>query len=339
MRKKGASWKRVVLTILAVVFGVILALMIGATIFLNAMLNKIQRVDKVLPTLSLSEIESIENETDPDLPEDYEELDPNDVTMPSEDAELIENEDHIINILLIGQDNFGGIRSRSDSMILCTVNTEEKTLLMTSFLRDMYIDIPDYNGKSYQDNRLNTCYMYGGSGLLCEALKQNFGVQVDHTIEVDFSRFASIVNVMGGVGIELTAAEANHLEDGLVPGYNVLNGSQALAYARIRALDSDFGRTNRQRKVINALLDKARDMDLNQKKGLIDTVFPLVSTDMTNAEIITYAITFFPILKDLQVTSQAIPAQGTYRSAYVRGMAVLLPDYEANRKILQDTLK
>ena len=339
MRKKKTSWQRTVLTVLAVVFGVILALMIGATIFINAMLNKIPRVDKVESTLSLSEIESIANETDPDLPDDYEEMDPDDVTMPSEDAELIEKEDHIINILLIGQDNYGGIRSRSDSMILCTVNLDQKTLLMTSFLRDMYIDIPEYNGKSYEDNRLNTCYMYGGSGLLCEALKLNFGVQVDHTIEVDFSRFASIVNVMGGVGIELTTAEANHLKNGAVPGYNVLNGSQALAYARIRKLDSDFGRTNRQRKVIEALLGKVKDMDLNQIKDLINTVFPLVSTDMTNAEIITYAITFFPILKDLQITSQAIPAQGTYRSAYIRGMAVILPDYEANRKILQETLK
>lgn len=339
MRKKKTSWQRTVLTVLAVVFGVILALMIGATIFINAMLNKIPRVDKVESTLSLSEIESIANETDPDLPDDYEEMDPDDVTMPSEDAELIEKEDHIINILLIGQDNYGGVRSRSDSMILCTVNLDQKTLLMTSFLRDMYIDIPEYNGKSYEDNRLNTCYMYGGSGLLCEALKQNFGVQVDHTIEVDFSRFASIVNVMGGVGIELTTAEANHLKNGAVPGYNVLNGSQALAYARIRKLDSDFGRTNRQRKVIEALLGKVKDMDLNQIKDLINTVFPLVSTDMTNAEIITYAITFFPILKDIKVTSQAIPAQGTYRSAYIRGMAVLLPDFEANRKILQETLK
>ena len=339
MNNRKSSWKRVVLTILAVVFGIILALMIGATIFINAMLNKIPRVDKVDSTLSLAEIESIENETDPDLPDDYEEMDPNDVTMPSEDAELIEKEDHIINILLIGQDNYGGVRSRSDSMILCTVNLDQKTLLMTSFLRDMYIDIPEYNGKSYEDNRLNTCYMYGGSGLLCEALKQNFGVQVDHTIEVDFSRFASIVNVMGGVGIELTTAEANHLKNGAVPGYNVLNGSQALAYARIRKLDSDFGRTNRQRKVIEALLGKVKDMDLNQIKDLINTVFPLVSTDMTNAEIITYAITFFPILKDIKVTSQAIPAQGTYRSAYIRGMAVLLPDFEANRKILQETLK
>ena len=339
MNNRKSSWKRVVLTILAVVFGIILALMIGATIFINAMLNKIPRVDKVDSTLSLAEIESIENETDPDLPDDYEEMDSNDVTMPSEDAELIEKEDHIINILLIGQDNYGGVRSRSDSMILCTVNLDQKTLLMTSFLRDMYIDIPEYNGKSYEDNRLNTCYMYGGSGLLCEALKQNFGVQVDHTIEVDFSRFASIVNVMGGVGIELTTAEANHLKNGAVPGYNVLNGSQALAYARIRKLDSDFGRTNRQRKVIEALLGKVKDMDLNQIKDLINTVFPLVSTDMTNAEIITYAITFFPILKDIKVTSQAIPAQGTYRSAYIRGMAVLLPDFEANRKILQETLK
>lgn len=341
MEKKRPSWKKVLLTILVVILALILALLIGATVVINALLNKIPRVDKVEPTLSMAEIESIESETDPDLPEGtYETVNPEDIEMPSEGAELIEKEDHIINILLIGQDTRGGgIRSRSDSMILCTVNVKEKTLLMTSFLRDLYVDIPDHNGISYQDNRLNVCYMYGGMEMLNKALEMNFGVQVDHNIEVDFSRFSAIIDTMGGVGISLTPAEAAHLGGGLVPGYNLLNGSQALSYSRIRYLDSDFGRTNRQRTVMKALLEQVRYMDLSQITALIDTLFPLITTDMTNAEIVTYAVTCFPILKDLTVSTQHIPAEGAYHATYVRGMSVLIPDFEANRKLLQDTLK
>ncbi len=340
MDKKRTSWKRVLLTVLAVLLGLIFALLIGATIVINAVLNKIPRVDRVEATLSLAEIESIENETDPDLPEGtYETMDPEDIQMPSE-AEVIEQEDHIINILLIGQDKRGGtMRSRSDSMILCTVNLEKKTLLMTSFLRDLYVDLPDHNGVSFQDNRLNTCYMYGGMEMLNNALELNFGVHVDHNIEVDFSGFSSIIDIMGGVGICLTPQEAGHLGGGLKEGYNLLNGEQALSYSRIRALDSDFGRTNRQRTVMISLLEQVRYMNIDQLTALINTVFPLVTTDMTNAEIIAYAISCFPILKDLTVSTQYIPAQGTYNATFVRGMSVLIPDFEANRKILRDTLK
>ena len=339
MKKKKSVW-RVLLTVLAVLLGLVLAVAIGATIVINALLNKIPRVDKVEYTLSLAEIESIESETDPDLPEGaYEALAPEDIEMPG-DAEAIENEDHIINILLIGQDKRGGTqRSRSDSMILCTVNLENKTLMMTSFLRDLYVDIPDYNGVSYQDNRLNVCYMYGGMEMLDTALEMNFGVHVDYNIEVDFAGFSSIIDVMGGVGICLTRMEAEHMGGGLKEGYNLLNGEQALSYARIRAIDSDFGRTNRQRTVMISLLEQVRYLNIDQLIALINVVFPMVTTDMSNADIISAAISFFPLLQDLKVTTQYIPAEGAYHATFVRGMSVLIPDFEANRKLLQDTLK
>ena len=340
MEKKKPSFLKVLLIILAVIVGIVLAVGIGATIVINALLNKIPRVDKVEYTLSLAEIESIESETDPDLPEgEYETVAPEDIEMPDE-ADKIEEEDHIVNILLIGQDKRGGTqRSRSDSMILCTVNIKEKTLVMTSFLRDLYVDIPDHNGISYQDNRLNVCYMYGGMEMLNKALEMNFGVHVDYNFEVDFAGFSSIIDIMGGVGICLTRMEAEHMACGLKEGFNILNGEQALDYARIRAIDSDFGRTNRQRTVMLSLLEQVKRMNIDQILALIDVVFPLVTTDMTNAEIVSAAISFFPLLQEIKVTTQYIPAEGAYHATFVRGMSVLIPDFEANRKILQDTLK
>ena len=300
-------------------------------------LGKINRVDGTEETLSQAEIDAIENETDP--PEELAgELEEHDGVL-DEDADLIETEDHIINILLIGQDRRPGeSRARSDSMILCTIDTQEKTMVMTSFLRDLYVDIPDWKGRTYQDNRLNACYAFGGMGMLDLALEKNFGVQVDHNLEVDFSGFEEIIRIFGGVTINLTKAEANYLGGGLKEGTNFLNPEQALTYSRIRYLDSDFGRTNRQRNVLTALFNSIKTMNSDQLSQLINKILPMITTDMTNADITGYMVKLIPILPELEITTQHIPASGTYKSCYVRGMAVLVPDLEANRAILRETL-
>ena len=300
-------------------------------------LGKINRVDGAEETLSQAEIDAIENETDPseELAGELEEHD----GVLDEDADLIEKGDHIINILLIGQDRRPGeSRARSDSMVLCTIDTQQKTLVMTSFLRDLYVDIPDWKGRTYQDNRLNACYAFGGMGMLDLALEKNFGVQVDHNLEVDFSGFEEIIRIFGGVTINLTKAEANYLGGGLKEGTNFLNPEQALAYSRIRYLDSDFGRTNRQRNVLTALFNSIKTMNSDQLSKLINNILPMITTDMTNADITGYMVKLIPILPELEITTQHIPASGTYKSCYVRGMAVLVPDLEANRAILRETL-
>lgn len=336
--KKKSTGKRIALIIVCVVLALILLLMIAGSIWVNSVLNRLNRPEDV--TLPDEEIENILNETDP-VEEDFtgEVIDPEDIQMPDAPADEIETADHIINILLIGQDrreNQG--RQRSDAMILCTINTENKTLVMTSFLRDLYVQLPQWNEKNYQDNRLNTTYAIGGMGMLDECLKQNFGVQVDHNIEVDFSGFEDIIDLVGGVDIELTAAEAGKVGGGAKAGMNHLNGEQALNYARIRKLDSDFGRTNRQRKVLTALLAQAKHMSLTQMNNLVNGIIPLITTDMSNGDILGYVMEFFPLLSDLEVTTQYIPAEGTYQGASVRGMSVLIPDMEANRQILRDTI-
>ncbi len=339
MNSNKKTGKRVAMTVLCVLLALVLLVLLAGTVWYFSILNRINRPGSE-PTLSDDQVHDILNETDP-ADEDFtgEVVDPGDITMPSQPADLIEAEDHIINILLIGQDRRKGEgRQRSDAMILCTINKEKKTLVMTSFLRDLYIQLPAWNGKIYQDNRINTTYAIGGMGMLNEALKQNFGVHVDHNIEVDFSGFEEIIDLVGGVDLELTAAEAGQVGGGAQAGMNHLNGEQALNYARIRKLDSDFGRTNRQRKVLSALLEQAKHMSLPQMNRLINGIIPLITTDMSNGDITGYVIDLFPLLTSLEVTTQYIPAEGAYKLASVRGMSVLIPDMEANRKLLQDTL-
>lgn len=340
--KKKSRYMRIPLIILSVFLALVILVGVGATVMVTQTMNLINRDTSVQETLSVEEIEVILQETEP---EDEEftgvELSEEEVVLDNENVELLgqDSEDEMINILLIGQDrreNQG--RQRSDSMILCTVNLDEKTLVMTSFLRDTYVTIPTWNGKNYANNRLNVNYAIGGMGMLDKCLEENFGVMVDYNLEVDFSGFTKIVDTMGGVDIELTKAEAGYLEDGLKAGMNHLNGKQALSYSRIRKLDNDFGRTNRQRTVLLALLNKARSMSLKDISGLITTVLPMITTDMSNGDMLEVAAKIVPILPELQVTTQHIPAEGTYTYASIHGMSVLVPDLEVNRQILKDTI-
>ena len=341
-QKKKRGW---CLPVLLVLLALLVLMIAAVAIGYNAILNKIPRVDEENEmTLSEEEILAIEQETDPveELPEDatiVEEEEIEEITAPPQEEIILENDDHIINILLIGQDRRPGEgRQRSDSMILCTINTQKKTLVMTSFLRDLYVDIPTWNGRTYMDNRLNACYVFGGMGMLDAALKQNFGVQVDHNIEVDFSGFQDIIELFGGVNMYLTKAEANYLGLGTAEGSYYLDSEQALRYARIRKLDSDFGRTNRQRKLLSAMLGSIKNLSYDQLANLVNNMLPMITTDMTNADITGYMMEILPILSQLQVSNQHIPADGTYRNASIRGMSVLVPDFGANIAILRNTL-
>ena len=337
--------KRGCLIVLIIFLVLLVSALIFTSVFVSRMLGQIEREDEVVETLTQEEIDEIFNETDP-IEVLEESVDPTDVvvedeevTTPEEPAEIVQTGDNVINILLVGQDSYGTKkRSRTDSMILCTINKEKKTLTMTSFMRDLYVKIP-----GYQDQRLNVPYVLGGFKKLYQTLEYNFGVKVDYGIAVNFSSFTKVIDAVGGVDIELTKAEAKHLnkqndEWNLINGVNHLDGEQALAYSRIRKIDSDFNRTKRQRKVIKAVVNDAKKLSVTELYALVETLIPMVKTDMTDAEIIGTAVELAPLLMDLEIKTQRIPVDGEYRSRTIRGMSVLVPDAKANRKFLQKTL-
>ena len=263
-----------------------------------------------------------------------------------EEELLLEDDDQIINILLIGQDaRAGESRQRSDSMILCTINLNSNSLTMTSFMRDMYVDIP---GKSA--NRINAAYQMGGMELLDLTLLQNFGVVVDYNIEIDFEGFMKAVDIIGGVDVDLSQAEANYLNRwgnwdvdnstagtwNLRAGMNHLTGEQALAYCRIREVgNSDFGRTDRQRLVLNTVMDECKSLSVRQMDKLLKEMPPLITTDMNSKQIDNFALHLLPLLPKLSVSQLRMPADGAYMDEIVDGMQVLVPDLESNKAQLQ----
>lgn len=355
MKNKNAqrsSAKRVALTALCLVLALVLTVLLGGTIYTKYMLGQMTRVDPNNEvSMSVEEFENfLKSDIEATSPED---VDPSAPTMNEEDVVFEEHDtqiggegSNIINIMLIGQDRRPEEthRTRSDTMILCTYNRDTKTLTMTSFLRDLYVQIPGYSS-----TKMNAAYAVGGMSLLNKTLEENFGVYVDGNVEVDFSGFANIIDLLGGVDMELRSDEANYINkelarqdiySSLSPGLQTLNGDQALMYARTRYLDpdADFSRTNRQRKVLNSLIEKFKDSSLTDLLSLLDNVLPMITTDLTDAEIIGYATELFPLLAETTIVSQRVPADYTYQFATIDGASVIVADMNAARDMLETTI-
>lgn len=331
-KKKMSKKKKTVLIVGLCLLALLLALLVTGFVFGKSLLGNIGRLDGEEETISQSEEDDILKETDPvdeNVPEQEQEEE------DRQDAELLEDSKKIVNILLVGQDrraDQGNKRQRSDSMILCTINKERKTLTITSFMRDLWVKIPD---KYYE--RLNVPYAVGGFKLLNATLESEFGVKVDHNIEVDFAGFADVIDALGGVEITLTSGEARYVSlagEKVGSGTHLLNGEQALEYARIRKIGSDFGRTNRQRKIITTIFNKFKNAELTELYSLAKKILSLIRTDMTDSEILGYVMEYAPMLSQMELVSQRIPIDDAYALTRIKGKSVIYLNSKNRQKNL-----
>lgn len=260
-------------------------------------------------------------------------------------------EDGVMNILLIGNDSRDNDESgRSDAMILLSISSKTNKIHLTSLLRDVYVDIPGYGS-----NRLNAAYSYGGAELLMETIEANFDIEVNRYMQVNFEAFANLVDAVGGVDLELSNEEVL-LVNGYLWEYNILlgraegtdyfaedvegevhlNGPQALAYCRNRYIGNDFGRTERQRKVLSAMVAKAPVVLLNMK-DVVNGVFENIATNLTKTECMQLAASAGKLLTH-ELVQGSIPLDGTYANANINGMAVLQVDFEANNAYIRSEI-
>ena len=256
------------------------------------------------------------------------------------------------NILLIGNDSRSADESgRSDAMILVSISSKTNSIHLTSLLRDIYVDIPGHDG-----NRLNAAYAYGGPELLMETLEENFDIEVNRYMLVNFQAFANLVDAVGGVDLELSNEEVQYVNGYLVE-YNQLegrpegtdyldtslsgtihlNGPQALAYCRNRYIGSDFARTERQRKVVTAAVKNAPLALITNGGDLIGGVMSNITTNLTKTEL-SGLMMQAPSMLTYDMVSGSIPLEGTYSNANIRGMAVLEVDFEANKQYIQEEI-
>lgn len=326
--KKKWSWKRKLLLVLC-----ILGVIIGAgSIFVNAMLDKINKENP-------EDITKLQT----DLTE--EELAAQEATLkPKVFDDTIEQK--VVNILLIGEEAISDDVGRSDSMMIATLNTVEKSIKLTSLMRDIYVTIP-----GYADNKLNAAYHNGGGVLLAEVIEQNFGVEIDGYVRVDFSAFEDIVDKLNGVDIELTSQEAQYLNTtnyisnpanrNVVAGLQTLNGNQALGYCRVRYKSTsngesdDFGRTYRQRAVLKAIFDKYKSQNVVSMISIATDLLTYVTTNLSKSEILSY-VTTAASFGTLELETFRVPMNNSYYGDKINGKAVLVIDFDENNASLRN---
>lgn len=255
------------------------------------------------------------------------------------DTDIQESKD-VVNILLLGTDAYSGALTqyaRSDSMILVSINKKEHTVKLVSLERGMgvYMETGEQAGKW---DLLTHAFRWGGAALVCDCVEKHLRVEVDYYVRVTFTTVSTVVDAIGGIDMELTNREAAALREWfphLQGGMNHLNGAQALRFARLRSIDSDWQRVERQRKVILAAVDALQGASLKELNNLLDQTLPLIQTDMPMleiAELMLYAPTFL----QSEFDQMTIPKQGTY--GYKEGITGFAVDYEVNSQILKDFL-
>lgn len=244
--------------------------------------------------------------------------------------------DDVINIMLIGTDGRTvSEQGRSDSMILVSINKITKKIYMSSFLRDTYVDIPGVGNH----NRLNAAYSFGGASLLLDTIEANYKIYIDNYVRVNFDSFKETIDLLGGVEMTVTDAEAGQIPGISSGGTYTLNGDQALAFARIRNVggNGDFGRTERQRKVLTVLFDRCKNLSVSELNALLDQLLPNLTTNLSSSEILGLILSS-PTYFKYELIQQQIPKDDTWDYMTVRHMSVLKVDFKENIAFIKETI-
>lgn len=250
----------------------------------------------------------------------------------------------IWNILLLGTDNREERTGRTDSMIILSIDLPNRTAKLTSLMRDTWVHI-DGHGNA----KLNAACVYGGPALTMKTINQYFDMNLEKYILINITGLADVIDILGGIDLNVTEAERKALNKGLFDlssasgmekleqsGENVhLNGNQAVAFARIRLIDSDYRRTERQRAVLAAMAGRLQQTDPGKIMDVINTLLPYVETNLDLTELATLGYV------GLQIDPSAIgelrlPADGTFESGTYSGVWCIKPNFEKNKAKLHE---
>ena len=327
-KKRGLKVFLIILAVLLVLGGIAVA---AGAIYYNKMMNKMNIIELPEDTYvyteetQLAEATEEAAETTAAVTEEVTEA----ITVVTEPPKA--KAEDIINILVVGQSSRAGEESRmADTTMVVSVNTFDGTITVFSVLRDSYVKLPDYRGHVCGRAKFTVCYglgyqwgdIAGAMEMTNICMRDNFGVEVDYNVEIDFESFIRVVDLMGGIEIELTEAEAKYLNaDDLYvtydvqPGLQYLDGMAALSYARMRKAegdnDSDIKRSARQRLVIETLLNKVRGLGLKELQRVADILLPEITTTMTPADVVSVLTRIIPVFDQVKIVGETIPVSGT----------------------------
>ena len=346
-RTKKQKVLRALTIVLCVLLGLLLALLIGAFVLFKYYYGMLDYNEL------FSEDTWVSVDMD-DADEGLEDIDPSLMATDEEKNVYLEQ------IEQVGSGNFELEIKKiglSDVMMVVSICPSDKKIVLTSFLRDTYVMIPGYGG-----NRLNAAYSLGGPSLLVETIEKNFGLRIDRYATSNFFAFVEVADHIGKVNIYLNekelsvinehilwtnnilyknnSKEVNKTKDRIVnkgAGYYELNGVQALAYARIRKLDNDFGRTNRQRIVMSALFDEVKKMSPMEWSGVLEKILPLITTNLSESDILKIMLNIGAYMKyDIETIS--VPSSDNYRYMQVGNRAVIGIDLNYTRNYIKEKI-
>ena len=261
------------------------------------------------------------------------------------------SDEQVYNLLLVGVDRRDkSWNGNSDSMMLVSINFADSRVSVVSLMRDTYVDVPGYGY-----NKLNAAYALGGGPLLTETITQNYKVDVSRYAAVDFENMIDIIDILGGVDLEMTDAEVEVANGYMLDMCNTLNidasqyilpgggvwhcsGVQAVAYARNRYVgNSDYARTERQRYVISQIIEEIKRMDAAQLADFVKNVLPLVTHNVEETEIWDM-VTRAPEILGYKFVQDRIPYDGLYEVIYVNSQDMLVPQWATTVEKLHNTI-
>lgn len=250
--KKG---NKIALWIIGIILGVFIIGIGGVYIYGNYMFNKVEKI----------------------------EVDKNDVGITEEvEEKLSPYSNSIINIALFGVDSADVSTGRSDSIIIATIDTIHKKLKLTSVMRDSYVNISGIG-----NDKINHAYAFGGPQLAIKTLNENFNLNIEDFVAVNFESLPKIIDMLGGVTVDITSEEVSHIPGIPSAGTYNLNGAQALSYSRIRyATGGDYVRTERQRTILTKIFEKILTINPMKYPSLLNEVLPMVQTSLDYSKIL-----------------------------------------------------
>lgn len=258
--------------------------------------------------------------------------------------------DNWVNILLLGTDvRYTNQYGRTDSMIILSVNMATKKAKLTSVMRDIWVTM---DGR-YKNGKLNSACAQGGPELAMRTINECFATNIQYYALVNMSSMAEIIDLLGGLDLDITEAERKAINKGLFDlsplsgmeplmeyGSDVhMNGNQATAYARIRNIDSDYKRTQRQRYVLTQIARRLQQEDAATIVGVVMKLMGCVETNMNLTQLMTLAAVGLDIRMN-DIEEFRIPAEDTYTSGNItvndKKVWCMKVDFNANAKLLHE---
>lgn len=348
--------------ILSFILLVVLVTILSVALFIYAKLSKISYHDGTIEEeIAIENVEIIEDEEVQSSDQAEEVIEHSEMISADELAQLDEMEvilsydvtvvdEDVFNILLLGTDERTAefsANARADSIMLLSLDKKDNTMKLVSLQRGMGVPVLEGQYKDQYD-WITHIFRYGGADLMLKTVREMFNVDVEYYVRVNFNTFTQLIDSVGGVDIELTELEAQGLNGEvktnarakhmMYAGMNHLDGYDALQYSRLRYTDSDWQRVQRQRNVIHEVMVKAKNMGILELNNSLDTVLPLIQTNLGKTDLLGL-VSYFPAVLGGEFEQMTIPASGTYGSMKGMGNRTLYAvDFKTNSKILSEFL-